>query len=435
MTTPPDMVEPLLAEFDRTTLLQNGVPDTRTRADRERCLHLLMTVLAGHVRREDVLFSPMGVEWTEVFDVSPSRPVPDERLIEAGWLPLDTVLTGRRTPSTLPRRWAVVEHGRVLAGVRLTDTPTDPVRAVLDRCEERSEVRLREVLELRELRRQGRPFPQTAPALGPAAEIESGLGGRLLAPWASGRLATPPTALGRPRRSLVVAISGVDGSGKSTMRAALAESLMRAGVPVSTVWVRPGMGLGRLIQLASWGKRLLGQDAAPGLHAMADPEGSRPASRRGPMGWTWAMLVTCSFLVGVWRQHLSAQGVVLYDRHQVDALATLDFAYEGVDLRLHHRLVRTLLPSADLRLYLEVPADVSVARKPDDVLGEHAVRRQLESYDCWLDKLPPVVRLDATLPTADLVVQVLDVLTAGGRARLVGRLRRRLGAGRVGTPS
>jgi thymidylate kinase len=295
---------------------------------------------------------------------------------------------------------------------------------VLERCQERSEVRLRDVLELRELRRRERPFPAGAAALRVAAEIESGLGGRLLAPWATGRSATAPTGLPGRGRALVVAISGVDGSGKSTLRAALAGSLDRTGLPVSTVWVRPGMGLGRLTPLASRIKRLLRQDVAPGLRAMADPAAARPASRRGAIGWLWAFLVTCSFLVGVWRQQLSARGVVLYDRHLVDALATLDFAYEGVDLRLQHRLVRNLLPRADVRLYLDVPADVSVARKPDDLLGEHAVKQQLAGYARWLDRLPPTVRLDATLPTAELVAQAMRVLAAADEARHNGHRRR-----------
>jgi thymidylate kinase len=146
---------------------------------------------------------------------------------------------------------------------------------------------------------------------------------------------------------------------------------------------------------------------------MADPQAVRPASRRGLVGWTWALLVTGSFLVGVWRQHRSASGVVIYDRHLVDALATLDFAYDGVDLGLQHRLIRTLLPRAGVRLYLDVPAEVSVARKPDDLLGEHAVRRQLEQYAHWLDRLPPAVRLDGSAPPQQVVAKALRAVISG----------------------
>jgi thymidylate kinase len=400
----------LLAEFSRVQLARNGIPDDEAREDRKRCAELLQEMFADDLGAGGIAGSALGVEWTEIFDVHLHGPLDVQRVTDAGWLPLDQLLDGPGRGRN--RRWAVVEKGRVLAGVRFVDEAADPVRAVLEGCRERSEVRLRDVLELRELSRAGRQFPAGSPAaLRAAAEVESGLGGRLLASWASGRSSTPPVSL-PGRRGLVVAISGVDGSGKSTLRAALAENLERAGVPVSTVWVRPGMGLGRLMSLAAVAKRLIRQDAAPGVRAMADPDAARPASRRGLLGYVWALLVSLSFLVGVWRQHASSRGVVLYDRHLVDALATLDFAYEGVDLRFQHRLVRTLLPRADVRLYLDVPAEVSVARKPDDVLGEHAVRSQLAAYDRWLDQLPASVRLDATTPAGDLVAKALQVVTS-----------------------
>ncbi len=43
-------------------------------------------------------------------------------------------------------------------------------------------------------------------------------------------------------------------------------------------------------------------------------------------------------------------------------------------------MVRTFVPAVDVAFYLEVPPEVAVARKPGDVLGEFAVRSQLEAY-------------------------------------------------------
>jgi thymidylate kinase len=414
VSVPTELTDSLVAEFDRVQLARNGMPDDAVRADRRRCLELLTQLLGDDAGPDRIRTSALGVEWTEVFDVHARRPLDPDRLAALGWLPLDRLLGARSRGRAAPRRWAVVEDGRVLAGVRLVEHPDDPVRSVLQRCRERSEVRLADVLELCELRRRDEQFPVDAAELRAAAQIESGLGGRLLAPWASGFSASAPAELSGRRRGLVLAISGVDGSGKSTLRAALADGLERAGVPVSTVWVRPGMGLGRLIAVAAWGKRLLRQDARPGLRAMADPGAAKPASRKGAVGWLWAFLVTLSFLSGVWRQHLRARGVVLYDRHLVDALATLDFAYAGVDLRLQRALVRAFLPRAAVRVYLDVPAEVSVARKPDDLLGEHAIRRQLDEYARWLDRVPPSLRLDATRSTGDLVAEVLQFTATEG---------------------
>lgn len=431
--TPAADVDDLLAACASEHLDRNGVPDAATAADRRRCravvLDLLGSSLAPAARLGE---SPLGAGWTDVFDVTGGDALDVRTLASAGWLRVDRLLV-RRVAARGLSTWAVVESGRVLGGVCLRrDGPLpDPAEQVLSRCRARGEVRLREVAELRELRRINHPLPAGSAVISAAADVESGLGGRLLAPWASGRTTPAPASLSSRRRgsrrsrTVVVAISGVDGSGKSSLREALETDLRRAGVDFSTVWVRPGMGLGRLVRLAALGKRVLRQDSAPGIRSLAHrpPDGPRLRSRSGAVGWTWATLVSASFLVGVWRQHLAASGVVIYDRHLLDALATLDFAYEGVDLRLQHALVRALFPRADLRLYLEVPAEVSVTRKPDDVIGDSAVRRQLEAYEHWLARTPPTHRLDATLPADRVAAQALRLLAdAGGRS---GRVTRR----------
>jgi thymidylate kinase len=409
----------LLAAFRRDQLTRNGVPDAEESADRRECLRVLRDVLGTSLVPDGLRCSPLGPEWTDVFDAHLHERVEPARLEALGWLRLDGLRPDRTPPAS--GFWAVPADGRVLAGVRLHGpAPAAPIDVVLRRCRDRAEVRLREVLELRALRAAGHRFPAADPVLTAAAEIESGLGGRELAPWASGRSAAAPAPVGarrRSRRPAVVAVSGVDGSGKSTLHSALSRDLRRAGVDVSTVWVRPGMGLGPLVALAGRVKRLLRQAPEPGLRVVAEQDGARLASRSGLVGWTWAALVCASFLSGVWRQHRAATGVVLYDRHLVDALATLDFAYQGVDLRLHHRLVRALLPRADVRIYLDVPAEVSVQRKPDDLIGAAAVRRQLDAYQEWLVRVPPTLRLDATRIPAELAAESLRAVVATGRDR------------------
>ena len=74
--------------------------------------------------------------------------------------------------------------------------------------------------------------------------------------------------------------------------------------------------------------------------------------------------------------------------------------------------MRALLPGADVRIHLDVPAEVAVARKPDDLLGEHAVRRQLAAYEYWLDRFPGTARLDSTQSPTELAAGAL-ALTAG----------------------
>src|SRR4051812_32126264 len=100
------------------------------REDRQRCYELLCNLFGDDVEPDGIVTSPLGVAWTEVFAVLARTPLDSRRLAGYGWIPLDGLLGARHRPAT-PRRWAVVEEGRVLAGVRL-------VAGGSTRCEPRS---------------------------------------------------------------------------------------------------------------------------------------------------------------------------------------------------------------------------------------------------------------------------------------------------------
>jgi len=159
--------------------------------------------------------------------------------------------------------------------------------------------------------------------------------------------------------------------------------------------------------LSSVGKKLLRQDSSPGMVRIA---GGAPASdlvsRHGILGWIWAMLVTLAFLVVIRQQHIRSRGVLLYDRHLLDALVTLSFFYQGVDLRLQRALVRRGLPKALLSVYLDVPAEVALARKPGDMFGEYVVRGQLDSYEALRGEVQDLRRLDGKRPADELATVV-----------------------------
>jgi thymidylate kinase len=226
------------------------------------------------------------------------------------------------------------------------------------------------------------------------------------------------------RKRYVVSFSGVDGSGKTTLMDALTTDLENAGVPTSRVWLRPGMGLGWIAALAGRVKRLLGADPRPGVGVLAADPDSVLASRRGVQGWVWSLIVVTAFVVGVRRQHGASSGVVLYDRHVADALATLDFAYAGTDLTLQRWMITTFTPSADVAFYLDIPAEVALARKPGDVIGAAAVRRQLEAYRSWLPRLRGVRRLDATRTPHALRSDAVAQLCSAGAANRPSGARR-----------
>jgi thymidylate kinase len=393
---------------------RNGVPTAAQAEQRERAARLIRSVLGDVLAPDGLAVSPLGIAWTDVFDAVVTTQPGAAQLEAHGWVRLDALLR-RLDPGAEPS-WAVVDGGELLAAVRLLDAATDPVGEILRRAHLRGEVRLREVLELQVLRAKGLPFPEASAVLTAAADIEANLGRRELVHWASGRRTSDPAQLGGSRRRVLVACTGVDGAGKSTLLAGLRRDLAALGIPVSRVWLRPGMGLGPLASVAAEVKRRLRIEARPGIAAVSEDPDVRLRSRRGVVGWVWSLLVTLSFLLGVRRQHAASHGVVLYDRHLADALATLDFAYGGAGLGVQRWLMRRLMPAADVTFHLDVTVEEAVRRKPGDAIGERAVRRQLSGYERELRKVAGVQRLDATQPADELVRAALVMLLRHGSA-------------------
>lgn len=426
--------EQLLARLPAGARVANGVPARDVAAARAYAAERVREVLGDVLYPGGLRTSPLGVEWSSDIDAHVHTWPEDARLADAGWLALDPLLA--RIGSRARGRWAVTDAGTVLGALDLhREPPPDPVEVVLARCRQRGEVRLREVLELRRLVADGMSLPPRDAVVSVAADIEAGLGGDVLEPWATGQprgaaRSVPPVPLtgGAParwrararrvRRALrprvVVGFSGVDGSGKSTLQRLVGEQLDRAGVPVATVWARPGMRMAWAQRAAHLAKRVLRQDTQPGVRIVGAGEGERLASRSGMIGWAWTFVVAVSFLVDVWRQHLRACGVLLYDRHLLDALVTLDVFYAGVPLGLHRALVRRLMPRAPHAFYVDVSPEVAAARKPGDTIGASAVRRQLDVYQRLLRDSDAVV-LDGTRPAHELTAQVVNALLAGAR--------------------
>jgi hypothetical protein len=429
-------VDPVLAQLHaddagllaaRPELLHpdNGVPNSRVAAARQRAAEEIRRVLGDDLHTDGLRVSPLGPAWSTDIDCH-VRHVPDaQRLRRAGWIDLSALMA--RVGYRDLDRWAVIVDNEVIGSADLhRGPPPDPVERILARCRRRGDVRLREVLELRTLVRSGVALPSGDLVVVTAAGIEAALPGpAVLRAWYDGQPRPSPAAIASRyptartvrrwlgqlraagRRRAVVALGGVDGAGKSTIARILLENLQRAGVPCGAVWSRPGMNLGWLERAAIAVKRASRAPIEPGVRAVARGSVEPPRSRRGLLGWFWSTSVTVVYVVDTARQHLASRGVVVYDRHRTDALVTLDFVYGGVNLGAQSRLVRSAVPRADWTFFLEVPAEVATRRKPDDVFGAHAVRRQIELYGERLPQVPNVVMLDGQIDPHATALMIL----------------------------
>jgi hypothetical protein len=220
----------------------------------------------------------------------------------------------------------------------------------------------------------------------------------------------------RPRRVTVV-FSGIDGAGKSTQVASLVESMGRLNVPTVPVWVRLGFSGSRLLSIvARTGQRALPAGSHSAHVARATGAGDpTPVTRRGLLGWTWALAVTLDYVRQSRAGIRSLRGQLgVFDRGSFDAKIALDHDHGGaLKLRLHHALIRRLVPPPDNGFYLRLPGSAAYARK-EDMFAERVLEEFVSRYDRALGGRPEVTTLDAQHPSQELAWNVICVVIAGG---------------------
>jgi thymidylate kinase len=218
-----------------------------------------------------------------------------------------------------------------------------------------------------------------------------------------GRLASPPL---RPRRGVLIALSGMDGAGKSTAAQALSDVLGSRGLQARVEWARLGNAGEPLGRVARPVKRLLRARGTvadpvaaggPGLeHAAGEPR------RGGVVAWVWILYVA---LVAAGSQRRAARGVargdaVVCDRWLADSLVDLRLRYGR--RRAAEWLLRALVPGPDVAILLAIDARASLARKPGD-----QAERVLEQ----MEHLYAAVASDNRLAVVD-ALRPLDQVTA-----------------------
>ncbi len=363
-------------------------PDTLMR-DREIAFAEVERRLRPWLRPDGLRVSPLGPGYSSDIDAYVRHAPDPSELAAAGWLPLDRLLAsvGIRQQGC----WAVVVEGRVVGCADIYESaPPDPVRHVLDKCRRRG-AGPRELAELDVLRDQGHVVGAI-----PARRATAGLRDVVR------------SVRGRARPRIVLAISGVDGAGKTTLTQRVVDDLAKAGVPASRIWARPGVTGAALDRVARAVKRLLRED--PGFTRAAAGGATSLRSRQGLLGRVWSSLILVDFAAEVLRRFARAQGVVVFDRHLIDAQVTFRVMYPG-QRDLAWGIASRVIPKADFMFHIDVPADVALARKPGEPMGDWAVRRQIEEYTRAVGE--GVTVLDGQEHPDRLALRVLEHLTRG----------------------
>lgn len=183
----------------------------------------------------------------------------------------------------------------------------------------------------------------------------------------------------RPKRGRIVALSGLDGAGKSTQASRLAEALGALGHDAVVVWtpLASNAGLKKLAApargaLGLLARRGLGGDVArrsvEGESLVAVPDAGDGGRTKVAITLGWALLVALANAVSQARRaapHLARGRVVIFDRYVLDSSVHLRYLYGPQhDYRVQEGLVR-LLAARPLRAYfLDAKPESVSARKP-----------------------------------------------------------------------
>lgn len=232
---------------------------------------------------------------------------------------------------------------------------------------------------------------------------------------------------GGPHHSpLLITVSGMDGSGKSTAAALLRDELEARGVPVVVAWARLGMKGALPDRLAGLVRTLLRRrgsiadplaSGGPGVQEVRDPR--ETAGRRRLVSWAWILFVA---LVSVRSGRRAARArrrgrSVVCDRWTTDALVDLEVRYGPH--RAGARAVRLLMPRPDLELVIAIDARTAARRKPGDQ-AESVLHAMEVRYASWLLRRG-IRAVDGTRSreevAGDLIRHLDAVLDGGGRPR------------------
>ena len=242
------------------------------------------------------------------------------------------------------------------------------------------------------------------------ATLEAGDAGRrrrvreCLAPALRARLAGARALRAGRRRGTVIALSGLDGAGKSTQAASLAETLGRLGYDAEVAWTRIASNDAFWRVAFAVKRRLASLRRGP-----ANPPDALPMmqQRSGRATTVWAAVVALDNVRAqrkVTGAALARDHVVICDRYTLDSIVELRVAYGDSRRLAAHRMLLRHLTRKPLRAFLlDIPPEV--ARERDDEHDLDVLRARHALYREEHGALA-VARLDGCCGVDDLAAEI-----------------------------
>jgi thymidylate kinase len=244
--------------------------------------------------------------------------------------------------------------------------------------------------------------------------------------------------LPRLHRTHVVALSGLDGAGKSSQASLIRDALEVAGSNVVVIWSWGGIGtegavdrvkrpikqiLHKLPPVGPWGEVVdrIKTESTTGRTPFADPG---TAKRRGGfivtlVKYAWAATVAG---INVWTlyqaalRHFGRGRIIIFDRYTLDSTIKLKYRYgDNLATQVVAHLIHYSTPRPIKAYLLDVPPQVAYDRKPEWELRDLEARAALYRQEyAWLG----VRRLDGIRPAPELSAEIAaDIWRALTRQR------------------
>jgi thymidylate kinase len=216
-----------------------------------------------------------------------------------------------------------------------------------------------------------------------------------------------------------VALIGPDGSGKTTISRRLQAEL---GLPVTPIYMGVNTYSSNVMLPHTRLIRALRRRAG-GDDSDVPPDVRKPAPKSVPRRLAASVrsgLRLASWLaeewyrLGVASHHTRRGRIVVFDRHFFADFYADDIreaqGSRPLARRIHGFILQHVYPKPDLVVWLDAPAEVLHARKPEGSIER--VRQKREDYLAVRDFFPECVVVDAALPTDDVVNQTAAAIRA-----------------------